>query len=191
VAPRTPGRTATPVPPARCPSLDPSIKELILRLGRENPRWGYLRIRGELLKLGVDVSHTTIATVLRRGRLGPTWSQFLRLQAYALLSPDFRSEEGDDLEDLAPGGQEAPAPVSEDPATSDPDDPIHDDPSRPHGQPIATVAVNSVPPHARTRARDGPAASSSACRLAMRTSVNAPRRSSGHMTPRGCGTGAT
>src|SRR6266498_879445 len=33
------------------PPLDPSIKQLILRLGRENPRWGYLRIRGELPKL--------------------------------------------------------------------------------------------------------------------------------------------
>src|SRR6266540_1713815 len=57
------------------------------------PRWGYLRIRGELLKLGVDVSATTIATVLRRSglgpaprRIGPTWTQFLRLQAYGLLS---------------------------------------------------------------------------------------------------------
>src|SRR6266545_1721866 len=53
------------------PPLDPSIKSLILRLGRENPRWGYLRIRCELLKLGVDVSATTIATVLRRGGLSP------------------------------------------------------------------------------------------------------------------------
>jgi len=76
------------------PPLDPSIKELILRMGRENPRWGYLRIRGELLKLGVDVSATTTATVLRKGglgpaprRVGPTWTQFLQVQAYALLSP--------------------------------------------------------------------------------------------------------
>src|SRR6266545_176026 len=42
------------------PPLDPSIRHLILRLGRENPRWGYLRIRGELLKLGIDVSAKTI-----------------------------------------------------------------------------------------------------------------------------------
>src|SRR6266540_738465 len=78
--------------PAGSPSRDPSIKHLILRLGRENPRWGYLRIRGELLKLGIDFSATTIATVLRQGglgpaprRIGPTWAQFLRLQAYGLL----------------------------------------------------------------------------------------------------------
>jgi putative transposase len=57
-------------PPGR-PPLDPAIKKLIVRLGRENPRWGYLRIRGELLKLGVDVSATTIATVLRERGLGP------------------------------------------------------------------------------------------------------------------------
>jgi putative transposase len=53
------------------PPLDPSIKRLTLRLGRENPRWGYLRIRGELLQLGIDVSGTTIATVLKRGRARP------------------------------------------------------------------------------------------------------------------------
>lgn len=75
------------------PPLGPSIRRLILRLGRENPRWGYLRIRGELLKLGIDVSATTIAAVLREGglgpaprRIGPTWAQFLRLQAYGPAS---------------------------------------------------------------------------------------------------------
>jgi len=50
---------------------DPEVRELVLRLGRENPRRGYTRIRGELLKLRVRVSATTIATVLRRSGLGP------------------------------------------------------------------------------------------------------------------------
>jgi hypothetical protein len=75
------------------PPLDPAIKKLIVRLGRENPRWGYLRIRGKLLKLGTHVSATTISRVLRESRLGPaprrigpTWAQFLRLQAHGLLS---------------------------------------------------------------------------------------------------------
>jgi len=74
------------------PRIDPAIAELILRMGRENPRWGYLRIKGELLKLGITVSATTIANVLRRGalgpaprRIGPTWGEFLRAQALAIL----------------------------------------------------------------------------------------------------------
>src|SRR6266508_4066797 len=103
------------------PPLDPSIKHLILRLGRENPRWGYLRIRGELLKLGIDVSATTIATVLRQGglgpaprRIGPTWAQFLRLQASGLLSSESRSDEQGNRDDLARARQrEAPAPAGD------------------------------------------------------------------------------
>ena len=54
------------------PPLDGQTTALILRLGRENPRWGYQRIRGELLKLGVRVSATTVRSVmLRGGRPGP------------------------------------------------------------------------------------------------------------------------
>jgi hypothetical protein len=68
-------------------------------MGRQNPRWGYMRIRGELLKLGVRISATTIATVLRRAvlgpapRRGPTWSQFLRHQAAGILACDFLTVE--------------------------------------------------------------------------------------------------
>jgi putative transposase len=40
------------------PPIDPEVGALIVRLGRENPRWGYQRIRGELLKLGIPVSAT-------------------------------------------------------------------------------------------------------------------------------------
>jgi len=153
------------------PPLDLSIKGLVLRLGRENPRWDYLRIRGELLKLGIDVSATTIATVLRMGRLGPaprrvgpTWTQFLRLQAYGLLSRSPRSDEEDGLEDLASAPhREAPGSVGDDPATTDHDESIHDEPARPNGQLIDTVgdrpraSVTTVPSRVGTRARDGPA----------------------------------
>lgn len=73
------------------PPIDPEVRDLILRMARENPRWGYLRIKGELLKLGITVSATTVANVLRREglgpaprRIGPTWSQFLRAQALAI-----------------------------------------------------------------------------------------------------------
>src|SRR3989304_243654 len=53
------------------PLIEAWIRELILRMARENPRWVYMRIRGELLKLGIGGSATTIAPVLRRRGLGP------------------------------------------------------------------------------------------------------------------------
>ncbi len=72
------------------------VRELILRMGKENPRWGCLRIRGELAKLGVRVSATKIRTLLRANGLGPaprrdgpTWSEFLRSQAQGILALDF------------------------------------------------------------------------------------------------------
>ena len=78
------------------PPLPAETVELIVRLARENPCWGYLRIVGELKKLGVAVSKTSVATILRRHRLppvprrsGPTWSQFLKAQAKGLLATDF------------------------------------------------------------------------------------------------------
>jgi putative transposase len=60
---------------------------------------GYTRIRGELLKLGVRVSATTIATVLRRSglgpapRRGPTWREFLRQEAAGMLGGDLLTVE--------------------------------------------------------------------------------------------------
>jgi hypothetical protein len=150
------------------PPLDTAIKKLIARLGRENPRWGYLRIRGELLKLGVDVSATTIATVLRQAglgpaprRIGPTWTQFLRLQAYG-LSPGASSEE-DSPEDVAPARQDLPASGSGDPGTAKDADPIHDGSSASMAPPFASAqaqdhrSLRHPPPRAVARARDGPA----------------------------------
>ncbi len=78
------------------PPLDQGTVELILELAKDNPRWGYLRIRGELLKLGIRVSATATRTVLRREglgpaprRSGPSWSEFLRAQAHGNLAVDF------------------------------------------------------------------------------------------------------
>ncbi|MDQ4133553.1 MAG: integrase, partial [Actinomycetota bacterium] len=78
------------------PALEAGVAQLIVRLARENRRWGYLRIKGELAKLGVSVSATTVANVLRRHGLGPagrrggpTWTEFLRAQAAGILACDF------------------------------------------------------------------------------------------------------
>ncbi len=53
------------------PGLDPELQELILRMARDNPRWGCVRVRGELIKLGHTVSATAIRNLLRRNRIGP------------------------------------------------------------------------------------------------------------------------
>jgi putative transposase len=54
------------------PPLDQELQQLIVRLARENPRWGYQRIKGELLRLGMRVSATAIRTTLRRHGMDPT-----------------------------------------------------------------------------------------------------------------------
>lgn len=80
------------------PPLPAETVELVLRLARENPRWGYVRIAGELTKLGVVISATSVRNVLRAQGLrpaprrdGPTWEQFIRAQAKGILATDFFS----------------------------------------------------------------------------------------------------
>jgi transposase InsO family protein len=75
--------------------MSDELVDLIVRLGRENRRWGCVRIQGELRKLGIRVSATSIRRVLRRAGLGPsprggpTWAEFLRSQAHSVLATDF------------------------------------------------------------------------------------------------------
>ena len=78
------------------PPIDPGVREVVLRLGRENPRWGCVRIQGELRKLGIQVGATTIRAILRAAgvgpsprREGPSWSEFLRAQAQGIIACDF------------------------------------------------------------------------------------------------------
>ncbi|PWU45907.1 integrase [Micromonospora globispora] len=73
-----------------------SISTLALRLARENPSWGYRRIHGELLVLGVKVAASTVWEILKEAGIDPaperassTWADFLRSQADALLACDF------------------------------------------------------------------------------------------------------
>jgi putative transposase len=78
------------------PRLEASLRELIMRMARENPRWGCVRIRGELLKVGHRVSATAIRNLLRREKLGPnrsgmSWRAFLRAQASTIVVSDFFS----------------------------------------------------------------------------------------------------
>jgi putative transposase len=84
--PRRPGR----------PRTLRSIRALVLRLARENPAWGYRRLHGELLVLGVQVAASTVWEILHDAGVDPapdrastTWAAFLRSQAEALLACDF------------------------------------------------------------------------------------------------------
>ena len=78
------------------PRLDQDAQLLIVRLATENPRWGYQRIQGELLHLGVRVSATAIRRTLRRHGLDPaprrmatSWPAFLHQQAAGIVACDF------------------------------------------------------------------------------------------------------
>ena len=78
------------------PAIRREIRALVLRLARENPRWGYQRIVGELKGLGMAVSATTVRTWLRKAGLGPagtrgwmTWREFVRTHRRGMLAVDF------------------------------------------------------------------------------------------------------
>ena len=78
------------------PRTHARVRILVLRLARENSSWGYRRIHGELAGLGIKVAPSTVWEILDRAgiapaprRSGPTWAEFLRGQADAILATDF------------------------------------------------------------------------------------------------------
>ena len=82
--------------PGRPPAAR-SIAGLVVRLAKENPLWGYRRIHGELVKLGLAVAPSTVSEILHAAgidpaprRSGPAWRQFLHAQAAGILAVDAR-----------------------------------------------------------------------------------------------------
>ena len=78
------------------PAVPAGTVELVIRLAKENPNWGYRRIHGELATMGVRLAPSSVWAILRRHgiepthrRLGPTWAGFIRAQAKTMLACDF------------------------------------------------------------------------------------------------------
>ena len=79
------------------PKISKETEDLIVRLANENPRWGYGKIEGELLKLGFRVSQTTIRNILNRNGIVPSpvlngsigWRHLMKHYGEQILACDF------------------------------------------------------------------------------------------------------
>ncbi|MER6145679.1 helix-turn-helix domain-containing protein, partial [Streptomyces sparsogenes] len=84
--------------PSRRPGRPPkpeALRQLVVRLARENPAWGYRRIQGELLGLGRKVAASTVWSILKEAGIDPSpqrmdrsWATFLKAQASAIVATD-------------------------------------------------------------------------------------------------------
>ena len=82
---RQPGRPAIPT----------GLRALAVRRATENQTWGYRRVHGELASLGYQIGASTVWKILQAAgmdpssrRSGPSWREFLRAQAQAILACD-------------------------------------------------------------------------------------------------------
>jgi transposase len=78
------------------PSTAAAIRKLVVRIATENPEWGHRRVQAELVKLGHRIASSTVWQILHDAgigpaprRRGPTWKQFLTVQARGIIAADF------------------------------------------------------------------------------------------------------
>ncbi|BBJ37490.1 hypothetical protein SSPO_002080 [Streptomyces antimycoticus] len=84
--------------PSRRPGRPPkpeALRQLVVRLARENPGWGYRRVHGELLGLGRKVAASTVWSILKQAGIDPSpqrvdrsWAAFLKAQSSAIVATD-------------------------------------------------------------------------------------------------------
>jgi putative transposase len=77
-------------------SVTAELRQLVVRMAKENPTWGYRRVHGELCRLGYKIGASTVWSILQRAGVDPapqrtavSWRQFLRAQAKGVLAVDF------------------------------------------------------------------------------------------------------
>jgi transposase InsO family protein len=83
------------------PPTKAEIEELVVRLARDNPGWGYDRIAGAIHNPGHHISDQTVGNILPRNGLGSsperrrntTWSEFIRRHRDVLWATDFFTTE--------------------------------------------------------------------------------------------------
>jgi len=78
------------------PSTAAAIRKLVIRIATDNPGWGHRRVQGELARLGHPIAASTVWQIMHDAgidpaprRSGPTWKQFLTVQARGILAADF------------------------------------------------------------------------------------------------------